>query len=624
MATKRIKDLTNTAASVASDAYLAIDGTSNGTEKITRDNFRQDTANAFVAAPGTYNLAPLSGGAVEVAKGGTGSTTAAGARTNLSVNSIDEDAQANALKTTAPALYFNGTSSVVTVADDDKLSFTDGVDDLPFTISAFVKASDWSTNAHIVSKYGSSSPAREFLFGADVSGYLRLIVIDSAGTDSYILSNASMTSYNGEYVHVAVSYPGAGPNSSDSFSAATTGAKMFVNGSEISATAVPDPSYTGMSNSSQAVYLGRASSAFFKGSIRGVKIFNRELTSTEIAELARGNDLGFSDEWGGANGAVYTSDFSAGADGWGGVNGTAAGNIDAIGGQDDNLRLTLNTSSSQHYLYKGSLFTTGKRYRLKADFYIPSTNSNMDGIQAQVGTSSATVIQGFVAPTLDTWNKITGEFIATAGSNPDRLSFYGLASASTTFADAGGDDVLYIRNVTITEIGALADFRSERYDTSTSKLYDISDNAFVGTGTSVSLTGREQPVYEHGTWTPSISFGGASVGLSASSASGFYTRIGNQCIVRGAINLSAKGSSTGAAKITGLPFTSVGGTSMGSMLLGLTANMSGLTSVPTGQVAGNDTTVDLYDWGATGTSTLNETNFTDTTYLRFSATYQIQ
>jgi hypothetical protein len=34
--------------------------------------------------------------------------------------------------------------------------------------------------------------------------------------------------------------------------------------------------------------------------LRDAKIFNRELTADEIAELARGNDLGFADEWGGA------------------------------------------------------------------------------------------------------------------------------------------------------------------------------------------------------------------------------------------------------------------------------------------------------------------------------------
>jgi hypothetical protein len=39
-----------------------LDGNTGGTQKISRDNFRQDTADAFVAAPGTYNLAPLNSG----------------------------------------------------------------------------------------------------------------------------------------------------------------------------------------------------------------------------------------------------------------------------------------------------------------------------------------------------------------------------------------------------------------------------------------------------------------------------------------------------------------------------------------------------------------------------------
>ena len=62
MATTRIKDLSKTATTVNSDANLVLDGNTGGTQKITRDNFRQDTADAFVAAPGTYNLAPINSG----------------------------------------------------------------------------------------------------------------------------------------------------------------------------------------------------------------------------------------------------------------------------------------------------------------------------------------------------------------------------------------------------------------------------------------------------------------------------------------------------------------------------------------------------------------------------------
>src|SRR6056300_1053925 len=78
---------------------------------------------------------PASGEGLTPANNLSDLSNVATARTNLGVNSKDEDAQANALKTTAPSMYFNGSSSVVTVADDDKLSFTDSVNDLPFTVS---------------------------------------------------------------------------------------------------------------------------------------------------------------------------------------------------------------------------------------------------------------------------------------------------------------------------------------------------------------------------------------------------------------------------------------------------------------------------------------------------------
>ena len=88
MANTRIKDLNNTATTVPSDAYVAIDGSANGTAKISRDNLRQDTADAIAAAPSTYNLAPLTSGSVDVDKGGTGSTTVAGAKTTLQIPNV--------------------------------------------------------------------------------------------------------------------------------------------------------------------------------------------------------------------------------------------------------------------------------------------------------------------------------------------------------------------------------------------------------------------------------------------------------------------------------------------------------------------------------------------------------
>jgi len=62
--------------------------------------------------------------------------------------------------------------------------------------------------------------------------------------------------------------------------------------------------------------------------------------------------------------------------------------------------------------------------------------------------------------------------------------------------------------------------------------------------------------YEEGTWTPAITFGNASVGIAYTARYGRYTKIGNQVNATCYIELSSKGSSTGDARIEGLPFSS--------------------------------------------------------------------
>jgi hypothetical protein len=61
--------------------------------------------------------------------------------------------------------------------------------------------------------------------------------------------------------------------------------------------------------------------------------------------------------------------------------------------------------------------------------------------------------------------------------------------------------------------------------------------------------------YEEGTWTMGVKFGGASAGVTADLSGGTYTKIGRQVTVNGFLRLTNKGSSTGGAILTGLPFT---------------------------------------------------------------------
>jgi hypothetical protein len=59
--------------------------------------------------------------------------------------------------------------------------------------------------------------------------------------------------------------------------------------------------------------------------------------------------------------------------------------------------------------------------------------------------------------------------------------------------------------------------------------------------------------YEEGTWTPVVSFGGASVGITGT-FSGTYTKVGNVVNAMFRITFTSKGSSTGTMVVSGMPF----------------------------------------------------------------------
>ena len=63
--------------------------------------------------------------------------------------------------------------------------------------------------------------------------------------------------------------------------------------------------------------------------------------------------------------------------------------------------------------------------------------------------------------------------------------------------------------------------------------------------------------YEEGTWTPVVSFGGASVGITGT-FTGIYTKIGNVVTIGYRLTFASKGSSTGGMLVSGMPFNSGG------------------------------------------------------------------
>jgi hypothetical protein len=129
--------------------------------------------------------------------------------------------------------------------------------------------------------------------------------------------------------------------------------------------------------------------------------------------------------------------------------------------------------------------------------------------------------------------------------------------------------------------------------------------------------------YEEGTWTPTLTFGGASVGITYNQRVGAYIKIGKLVHVSARIILTNKGSSTGTAGFTGLPFTCAdnGNTTQYTMHCGYWASLAA-AAIPGGYVVQNQTNIVMVSV-ASGTSVtgFDNTVCSNTTDLIFDAFY---
>jgi hypothetical protein len=128
--------------------------------------------------------------------------------------------------------------------------------------------------------------------------------------------------------------------------------------------------------------------------------------------------------------------------------------------------------------------------------------------------------------------------------------------------------------------------------------------------------------YEEGTWTPAVTFGGGSTGMTLSTASGRYTKVGRLVTAHAALVFTAKGSSTGTALVS-LPFTVANNeAARGGSAVGLYTGMVGstaLTMFPTANAA----TAQFRPAAATSNSAGTDANFSDTSSLRLTLVYEV-
>lgn len=146
----------------------------------------------------------------------------------------------------------------------------------------------------------------------------------------------------------------------------------------------------------------------------------------------------------------------------------------------------------------------------------------------------------------------------------------------------------------------------------------IDFSATPGTGTSELLAD-----YEEGTWTATI-FNGANNATMGGGGTCQYTKIGRLVTLHGYLYTTSLGSVTGDLNISGLPFTPLaGGVNFTASAVGFGDSLALLPGQSVGiRFTPSSTNAVLVVWdAATGSTTMQATEWTSNGELMFTATY---
>lgn len=127
--------------------------------------------------------------------------------------------------------------------------------------------------------------------------------------------------------------------------------------------------------------------------------------------------------------------------------------------------------------------------------------------------------------------------------------------------------------------------------------------------------------FEESTFTPSLTINNGTTGITYTTQSGQYTRVGKNVNFVINITLSSKGSLTGAVRITGLPFTS--NTLIGCCSVGFFGSFNlGAVYPLLADVAPSNTVIQIYQQidGVTSVA-IQDSDLTNTSQIRLTGSY---
>ena len=183
-----------------------------------------------------------------------------------------------------------------------------------------------------------------------------------------------------------------------------------------------------------------------------------------------------------------------------------AESVASVGGEEG-LKFTINASSGTHFPYRFNVFGGSGQCSISFDYYLPSTNTDIDGIQMSDGSNDI----GATQTTQDAWTSVT--MSGTLGGTA--IYIFSKKGTSKSFT-GNGTDVFYIKNLVVTQTTA---------DGHVTTWYDQTGNGNHATNSTAS----EQPlivdggdiIYEGATISrPAIDFDGVDDSFTANALAG--------------------------------------------------------------------------------------------------------
>jgi hypothetical protein len=180
------------------------------------------------------------------------------------------------------ALDFDGIDNYVSIPDNSNLSFGDGTNDEPFSISTWFYKNSEDSSVIVSKTYDTSPFAMEYVLSANENEQISTRLYDDNGGNQIYAMSANSAITIGQWHHYVMTYDGSGSQS---------GLTVYLDGFDVTDTRGSAGTYTAMDDEATNLYLGvfllndPTWRVYCNGTIDEVMIFDKELTEGEVRLL---------------------------------------------------------------------------------------------------------------------------------------------------------------------------------------------------------------------------------------------------------------------------------------------------------------------------------------------------